>query len=277
MTIIWQLPDSKYKIAEFINYLLNSQDTNTLIHNLLNLNLAHYANSEIRSDLPHYILINLNINLTTKGFKEREKIYDFVHKYLELIKQTIQKNPEIILDIYKDFKTIINNNFLNWELDDNLEYTQQLSALWTTKDISVEKLISYEYTYLDADTNYLEMLNSFLEKYFVKFEDNVLLQSKYFKGLTDKIEKWYNIPYKLISPMEQFINYKFLVYKQLKLPSKNEYITEFKYEDIECDETKQEDPILIQEDEYHELYYKYSCKLNDLKTMIFMYLKLKKI
>jgi insulysin len=273
MTIIWQVPESKYKIPEFITYLLNSQDKNSLITNLLNLNLAHFINVEIRADLPHFNLIIMTINLTDKGFQEKEKIYEYVYKYISLIKKTLLKNPEKIIDIYTDFKTVINNNFINWELDDNSEYIQQLCALWATKDIPVKDLISYEYTLPDIDKKLLMLIRNYFNKYFVIHEDNILLLSPDFKGLTNKKEKWYGIDYKLL-PIENMKSNGFLTYSKLELPSKNPYILELKYEYQDCKEEARPE-LVISDEKYFDLFWNHSCKLNDTKTKVFIYFRLR--
>lgn len=230
LIMYWQLPKiqnyNDYKIGEFLSYLLGNESYNSLYSLFNKQHLIVKLNSEIIEDDSSIQLLSLKIWLTKEGIQSINTIISIINIYINIIKNSIEKNPNEIIKLYKEQKQI---NQIKFDYMEPLSSSMEISSVLSINMIqySIQDVLfgPFKYTW---DTNTLNLI-----KYYVNIlnnNNNMIIVKSFSNCNTDDFsqEEYYKIPYKVTS-----INYNYNIFENsytssalnhLGLPSSNDYI-----------------------------------------------------
>ena len=144
-TITNNLTDFAVKPNNFVSYLLNSEMPGSPAHLLKERGWISSLNAEAAPNLyGNYGTLNIDMDLTDAGMKQREQVVATVMQYIKLLKaQGVDEK------YFSEISTSLNNQFTFLEKTDEFNYVSQLAA--NMQDYPVNHAINAPYHYAKFD------------------------------------------------------------------------------------------------------------------------------
>jgi len=198
LLLIWQVNNEKdyykYKAYDYIGYLLESENKNSLYEYLYNLGLIIEL-EYYKFDYDNFSLIHIDLQLTDNGFDNIQKIIKIIENFID---EFIISN--FYLDIYNDIRKINNLYFKYKDNEEPIDYVSGLSSSFHKYEI--QDLIYGPYKILELNDINISKIKKIISN--INFKNKVIIISSKKNILKNKkIEKWYNIEYSVD------YNYKF--------------------------------------------------------------------
>jgi insulysin len=230
LRITWQLPTydkyRRYMPLTFMSHLLGYEGNGSICNYLKHLGLikALYAGSD--TVIGETVLFNVVIELTTDGFRAKDKIVDIIYEFINKIKIGLFTNQFKVL--FNEQKYLIYQKYINMTMEDPSEYTQYLSSKWCTSNISPQEIIAAS-ELIETYTDVVSELTKDILTYLTQDNSTIIVGSKNYDGCTTHTEKWYGVNYSE-SNISNILKEKSdsnltIDYTQLYLPNSNKYIS----------------------------------------------------
>jgi len=276
----------KYKSIDFIIYLLGGEYKKSIYEYLKSKNWIKYLLVNCERDIGNVNLLTININMTDDGFKNYKKIIAIVYYFIQVIKR-----KGITKKYYDNYKKISEIRFTYSEKEDPIDYVVKIVTNMCMKNIKSNQVIAINSLFNEYDSSFVEITNNYLD-YFNQDNSIIIIASDKYKDSSFsvenwKLEKWYNIKYKIITfqKVYEIKENNLIPKKEIGLCEDNMYIPD----NFILQETNQtyQHPIKIQTkyEKYVDVWYKfdnsfrlpyayvgYSCEIpeicNNLETFI---------
>jgi insulysin len=215
LRLIFQVKTTKNPIESplsYIYYLINLKYPGSLFDILSTQNLITLLDCGEINDFDDYTLFAIDCELTDKGFKIYDKIYNFIKSYLDyVIKGIIDNTKDLEKHFFQNLQ-MSKNNFKFWEKPDITSIIGVISS--TLKyDIPREYILNYE---LKLDSFDIVIKN--IKTMFDDYSCSVAIGSKNLKLKINKIYPNYKVKYNVSDITFKPIKYNFTI------PILNNYI-----------------------------------------------------
>lgn len=246
LNIVWDVLAYKelydLKPYEFISYLIGYEGPNSMIEYLKNNGLMTKMTCGILDQIGTRALYHIDISLTEKGFLNVKYVHNVLHNYFTMIKKFIQNDngKDKLEELYTQLKNISKKSFTEYQIDDEMDYVQNLSSMWSTTNISVNKILSARYLFPEYNAKFKSVFLDVMNQ-FNKTNEAIVVASPHFRDKTTHTEKWFSIKYNMFDIDKFSLKNKDTITNttmSFSIPSKNKYIvydtpmiTEIKYMD----------------------------------------------
>lgn len=256
-----QIANYKNKAADFLAYLIDNKDSNSLYQELKSKNLITSMGTDTYDLFKNQSYFHVTFELTEKGEKNKDLITKYLFSYIKFIKEQHDANKLEL--IYNELKLAGERNFQYNHKDSPLNLASNTSTdliRFPVEDIIRHNFIfeNYDHAKIYAILNSLTIDNS-----------RRIYNSK--KAKTDQIEQIYNIDYKLSKYEAKILSASFYNFNDLNtnyslpeanplIPENFDMITDIKYLD--------KSPSKLITKSYYELWHKQDLRFNEPKTYI---------